>query len=106
MASGKRNRPTCPVPRVRPAKVSGVTVARPHELLISRGTESDSSHDVGPHVDQQLPVPTATTTIMGVSMTIPTAAGVKAGVRKVRKSCSFCARRKKRCNGDGINKCR
>lgn len=33
----------------------------------------------------------------------PSAGGEK---RKLRKSCEFCRERKKRCDGDGVNRCR
>lgn len=108
MDRGEQNCPSS-ADHERPATVGRAIAERAFELF-DHCTESDSRNDVATHfARQQSPVPTAViTTAMSLTATttIIATAALKKGVRKTRKSCSFCARRKKRCDGDGINKCR
>lgn len=76
--------------------------------LVSQQSEDSAGVQVLPQVLS--PADTSTTTTLGVPATATMQWGQESEPRQLLpnkyKSCDFCARRKRRCDGDGVNPCR
>lgn len=69
--------------------------------LTARASHSENYEAITPHI-YTLGVPPRRST----STTVTVVGQPLGAARNTYKSCEFCAKRKRRCDGDGVNRCR